>query len=283
MSEKKDCKIIQDLLPNYIEELTNEETNKYIENHLNECSECKIVLENMQKELKSNMKNRDKREVDYIKKFRNKLKFLKLILVTIVLIYVIIVLRKAIIMTELGKRAEKYKNSTNYYQKVSYYMEYSLHIIKSYRLNENYFSTMDIYDNYNNVSKRITYYKNENEEITLVEENDGQKYLKNCNETVSLRISPHTEVSNEFLINIQSAIFVKIEDTYCNGRECYVIRGNGYERYIDKETGLAIRMIDRTTKDIKRIRDTIVDVEYKFDIVKESDIVKPDISKCIEN
>ena len=81
MSEKKDCKIIQDLLPNYIEELTNEETNKYIENHLNECSECKIVLENMQKELKSNMKNRDKREVDYIKKFRNKLKFLKLILV----------------------------------------------------------------------------------------------------------------------------------------------------------------------------------------------------------
>ena len=37
MNENKDCKIVQDLLPNYIEKLTNEETNKYIEEHLNEC------------------------------------------------------------------------------------------------------------------------------------------------------------------------------------------------------------------------------------------------------
>ena len=28
---KKDCKIVQDLLPNYIENLTKEETSKYIE------------------------------------------------------------------------------------------------------------------------------------------------------------------------------------------------------------------------------------------------------------
>ena len=31
MKEKKDCKIVQDLLPNYIEKLTNEETNNFIE------------------------------------------------------------------------------------------------------------------------------------------------------------------------------------------------------------------------------------------------------------
>lgn len=31
MKEKKDCKIVQDLLPNYIENLTNEETNKFID------------------------------------------------------------------------------------------------------------------------------------------------------------------------------------------------------------------------------------------------------------
>ena len=37
MKEKKDCKIVQDLLPNYIEKLTNEETNNYIEDHLKEC------------------------------------------------------------------------------------------------------------------------------------------------------------------------------------------------------------------------------------------------------
>ena len=41
MKEKRDCKIVQDLLPNYIKGLTNEQTNEYIENHLKECSECK--------------------------------------------------------------------------------------------------------------------------------------------------------------------------------------------------------------------------------------------------
>ena len=30
MDKKRDCKIVQDLLPSYIEKLTNEETNKYI-------------------------------------------------------------------------------------------------------------------------------------------------------------------------------------------------------------------------------------------------------------
>ena len=52
MKEKNDCKIIQDLLPNYVEELTNEETNKFIQKHLEECNECKRILENMQKDLK---------------------------------------------------------------------------------------------------------------------------------------------------------------------------------------------------------------------------------------
>ena len=52
MKEKKDCKIFQDLLPNYIEDLTNEETNYFIDEHINECPECQKILENMQKEIK---------------------------------------------------------------------------------------------------------------------------------------------------------------------------------------------------------------------------------------
>ena len=34
MKEKRECKIVQDLLPNYVDGLTNEETNKYIEEHI---------------------------------------------------------------------------------------------------------------------------------------------------------------------------------------------------------------------------------------------------------
>lgn len=83
---KENCKIVQDLLPNYIEKLTSEETNVFIENHLKECNECNEILENMQKVLKVKEQKSDGREVKYIKKVRNKIKLLEAIIVIILAI-----------------------------------------------------------------------------------------------------------------------------------------------------------------------------------------------------
>ena len=33
MKEKRECKLVQDLLPNYIEKVISEETNQYMEEH----------------------------------------------------------------------------------------------------------------------------------------------------------------------------------------------------------------------------------------------------------
>ena len=44
---KKECKIVQDLLPSYVDKLTNEETNYFIDEHINECPECQKILENI--------------------------------------------------------------------------------------------------------------------------------------------------------------------------------------------------------------------------------------------
>ena len=52
MKENKECKVVQDLLPNYIENLTSEETNKFIEEHLKNCPECQAMLENMKADIK---------------------------------------------------------------------------------------------------------------------------------------------------------------------------------------------------------------------------------------
>ena len=49
MKELNDCKIIRDLFPSYIDGLTNETTNQYIEEHLKDCEDCKKALENMKK------------------------------------------------------------------------------------------------------------------------------------------------------------------------------------------------------------------------------------------
>ena len=83
MKEKVDCKIIKDLLPNYIEKLTSKETNKYIEEHLKECADCKKTFENMQKDLNINNEKIEKREVNYIKKFNKKFRLLRNILIII--------------------------------------------------------------------------------------------------------------------------------------------------------------------------------------------------------
>ena len=50
MENKEKCKIVQDLLPNYIDKLTSEETNSFVEKHLEECNECHEIIENMKKD-----------------------------------------------------------------------------------------------------------------------------------------------------------------------------------------------------------------------------------------
>ena len=51
MKNSKDCDIVRDLLPNYIENLTGENTNKYIENHIKECENCSQLLNKMRKDI----------------------------------------------------------------------------------------------------------------------------------------------------------------------------------------------------------------------------------------
>lgn len=91
-------------------------------------------------------------------------------------------------------------------------------------------------------------------------------------------IAPVTYVSDGFLVNLQYALVTGIESTYCNGKECYVFKGSSYERYIDKETGFAIRDIEKSNKEITRQTDMVVDYDYKFNIVTDSDIIRPDIT-----
>ncbi len=47
MKREVNCSIVQDLLPNYIENLTSEETNQIVEGHLKSCIECKHMYEQM--------------------------------------------------------------------------------------------------------------------------------------------------------------------------------------------------------------------------------------------
>lgn len=52
MNNEITCAVVKDLLPNYIDKLTSEETNHIIEEHLSDCHECTKELDEMMGNLK---------------------------------------------------------------------------------------------------------------------------------------------------------------------------------------------------------------------------------------
>ena len=181
----KECKIVQDLLPSYIERLTEEETNKYIESHLKECKECSTVLEKMQKELTVDKeKEQYKKETNYLKKYNKKLNGLRIIISIVILICIFMLVRKMIILMNIQKTAEKYINSNNYYIKSCWYEDEQMRTSETYVKGEQYKNTVHILlDEFNSYS---TIYGNghlyikrktpaENEEIKLAILNEKLK------------------------------------------------------------------------------------------------------------
>ena len=222
MKEKTNCKIVQDLLPNYIENLTNEETNRFIEEHLKVCPECQKVLENMQKEIKVSNTKRDDREVKYIKKYNKKLKILKYALLIIILIYVILVGRRTIIMSSLSGKATENQINDNYYVRLYSYLGDTLTITESYNKGEDYLTTLTKVVNGSNIQK-ITYYRKGEEQLFMTE-SEGKKYVLNAETMIGGYILPVTYVADGILANLQYALITGIDSTYCNGKECYVLK-----------------------------------------------------------
>ncbi len=89
-----DCDIIKDLLPNYIDKLTNESTNKFIEEHLKTCKQCKSMLENVNADISTELLNNQNEQIDYLKGYRKNKIFSVIIavLITILVIFDIFII-----------------------------------------------------------------------------------------------------------------------------------------------------------------------------------------------
>ena len=100
----KNCKLIRDLLPSYLDHVTSEDTSKFVEEHLNKCEECKKFFDEMNSEVdKENVK--DIEIVKEIKKYKRKIFRLKL-LVAFVLVIIL-----SFVLGNLGYKYYIVKNS----------------------------------------------------------------------------------------------------------------------------------------------------------------------------
>lgn len=88
ISEKEKCDIATDLLPLYMEQLTQKETNQWLKEHLFECEQCREMYQWMEQSLIEPSKE-DKSK----KKKKGKVKSLKKIKIRLFLwVYVLILI-----------------------------------------------------------------------------------------------------------------------------------------------------------------------------------------------
>lgn len=291
MEDKKVCKIVQDLLPSYIDNLTTQETNDYINEHLNKCQECKQILENMRKDL-STTKNYN-REVKYIKKFNKKMNILKMLILLIIIIFLVITARKIFIISNLSQNAKNTMNIENYHR-----------IIYSYDLGN--YSKTEVFCL--NDKKKIVMTQMKNDEITKItmfakkseESKDGQdEYITNIYRESKDEKIANLNQENQIYVNPQNVVYVdnwlklfmysmvaSVKNTTFAGKECYYISNfqnansiSSEAMYINKETGLPISTIAYEYKnpDGTRGRFPSADYVYEFNVVTEEDFIEPDI------
>ena len=101
MKRKISCEVIQDLLPLYVDQLTQNETDQFIEEHLGECEECNNRYQNMTNKIEASPTQEDQAliEIDYLKKIRKSgNKKIVLSALTMVLIFIILVAVKLFVI-----------------------------------------------------------------------------------------------------------------------------------------------------------------------------------------
>ena len=71
MKNKIPCELIRDLFPSYIDDLTSNVTNEFIEEHLSECEACRCVLESMKEPTTETEDTERRPEIDFHNTTRN--------------------------------------------------------------------------------------------------------------------------------------------------------------------------------------------------------------------
>ena len=266
---RNECKIVQDLLVNYVDDLVSKETKTYIEEHLEKCNKCKTFFDNIKNENKENVQDYN---IDYFKKYDKELKLFKytlmILLITLIGMFVFVSVKKYFVFNNIAEKLENYKESDNFYIKNNNYCGDSLLITESFVNGD------ELLVKYNSepgvvVKDGIKYDK------YVGEENWVKDDTININECIAGTWS-FINICIEDLKKIENVFKYTLKNAYVNGKECYQIIVNdewGRTLYYDKETGLLIRteiLNGLINHDDNEICSMINDYVLKFDCVEDN-------------
>ena len=231
MKKENNCNIVQDLLPSYIENLTSEETNLFIKEHLKTCKRCKDIYNNMTENIENDLINE---EIDIFKKIYFRMRFFRILILSISIILIIFLLttiNKLIVLNKIDKVLHENDFSNFYCERTETGEEYTKKT-ECYKYFDNYIVLETEINNKTNEINRKVY----NNEINKIEE------IKNYNNINKLEIA----------IKLNS-----IEEVKLYNKDCFLIKDNDEIKYIDKNTGIILKEIN--------IKDNVyIDYNYSF-------------------
>ncbi len=308
---KNECKIVRDLFPNYIEEMLSDETKEFVESHMNDCNECKELLELVKEEKTVEIKKRyteDEHEINYLKKLRRKLLTLKSIIILFILVILIAIVSYLIkfsytqyilnsayekiqeieklenfklsieeyrINYEIGMNDEQFSNTTYYYKDGKYKERINGRITNGNLI----YANRDYYGEINS-NTRTEIYLDEKEIINKTTNYNlltKQRIIDTYNYTKDYGQDYGTILN----LRVKGGLRVKTE-TY-NGKECYVITFSKDNKdctaiWIEKESMMVLK---ETTGEVGRY---YYETKYiiEKDIVTDEDITIPQLEGYIE-
>ena len=285
MKEKNDCKIVQDLLPNYIDKLTSKETNTYIEEHIKDCNECQKILEAMQKDISVEDKKREKKKIKYIKKYNHKLRILKISLLSIIFIIIILFAafpgRNMMIIASLQNKFKEYEQqSDNVYIKTLYYPSQAIATYDNYYKDGVEKHVMTFPED--NVTSMQYVYPNQSK--TFVDGPDYKKLSIMGGQYLYNPLNNYTYYDSLKTLFVMSRSY-DITTGDLNGKACYILRATykkettGLELYIEKDTGLVLQTTQPVSVNGEDRGIITIQYQYSFGTVTDEDMQEPDATE----
>lgn len=282
----KNCKLVKDLLPSYIDNVTSKETKEFVEEHLKDCKDCKKHFDEMNSELDKE-KVKDIETVKEIKKYKRKIFTLKFLVVAAILIIVGIVAHNLGYKYYVVKNTIKANVNNNEYSNIRI-EEYEESIEKYEDYQITYLANQTMKKVYKDkcleywAEDEHYYIDNENKTYYIVNEPifNMDKYEFNYNVNIDINAIPEMkeiiDEEGENPLNILKFILITddlvIQEEEFRSTKYYIIKDalENKRIYVDKETFLAqkVQYSSQETKEYRMLIDT----------ARWHDVTKPDLT-----
>lgn len=287
MNKNYECDICKDLAIPYTEKLINSNSKIFVEEHLRNCEDCKKYYNDINSNIlneKENEERKQKKEVDFLKKIRRNMNYLKIFLSTVIVVILFIVLSACIKYQKVNKIVD------NAYNKIEYLKTLDNYKLTKKTTNINYVENATFETTANYYYKEGKYKIDLGNTVLYYEDNSYNKiYVFNDIKQIDYYTQNFVEnkkgkIFEEFLEIISYKkelpglfkLMLSVREERFNGIDCYVIRNGNDKNYkdiwIEKKTNLVLRIVEE--EHLKYYRETT----YMF---VQNEVIDQDVSTSV--